>query len=292
MNRTIAIALAGIFGAFMAAGCSGVDRKKADFYKEQGDYYYQNGKWDQAHAEYMAALGQDEDFIEAYLALGYTCRMMGKVEYIKSPNEYGRRMAEKYYNEARWWTDKCLEKEEGNPECYHLQGLLWYDSSHFDKAIECFDLALDHDPHHKHANKYKSLCLFMEGVKLRGLGTAAKEKDDIEKQLQLYREAVKKYEDAAKTMEVYLDNWDKLETAKAPQEADLRNWIRVLREMAKADGKETEEARIYMNKIKNVAPALTEKGAVEGRDESGQPVIHESDLVPSMTGRETPPPEK
>lgn len=292
MNRSIAGALFGVVAALAGSGCSTVDHEKAMFYKEQGDFYYQNGKWEQAHAEYWAALGQDDEFIEAYLAIGYTCRMRGKVEYIKSPNEFGRRMAEKHYGEALWWTEQCLEREEGNPECYHLQGLLWYDASRFDEAIDSFDKALDHDPHHKHANKYKSLCLFMQGVKLRGLGAAAKEKDDLVKQLEFYNEAVKKYEDAATTMEAYLANWDKLETSKAPQEADLRNWVRVIREMAKADGKETEEARIYMNKIKNVAPALTERGAVEGMDDGGQPVIRESDLIPSMTERENPPPQK
>ncbi|MEK7467423.1 MAG: tetratricopeptide repeat protein [Planctomycetota bacterium] len=300
MNRTIGLRLLGVVIPLLLAGCTSADHEKALWFKDQGDFYYQNGKWDQAHAEYGAAIGKDEDFIEAYIALAYTCRMQGKVEYIKSPNEYGRRVAEKRYQEAHWWTELCLEKEEGNPEAFHLQGLLWYDACKFEQAIDSFDKVLDHDPHHKHANKYKSMCLFMQGVKLRGEGAAAKEKAaklrvegeeneanlEMSKQVDLYRDAVEKYEVAAKTMEAYLTNWDKLEVDKPPQEADLRNWIRVLREMAKSDGTETEEARIYMNKIKNVAPALTEKGAAEGA-EGGQPVIRESDLVPSMMGKDS-----
>jgi tetratricopeptide (TPR) repeat protein len=300
MKRTTGNGLAVLVLSFALTGCAGDEHDKALWYKDQGDYYYQNGKWDQAHAEYVAAIQKDEDLIEAYIAVAYTCRMQGKVEYIKSPNEYGRRMAERAYRESHTWTVKCLEKEEGNPEAYHLQGLLWYDACNFEEAIDSFDKALDHDPHHKHANKYKSMCLFMQGVKMRGEGAIAKanaekyakEGADVEaleeqkKQMMLYRDAVDKYEEAAKTMEAYLTNWDKVETDKAPQEADLKNWVRVLREMAKADGTETEEARIYMNKIKNVAPALTHKGAEEGT-EGGQPVIRESDLAPSMMDKDS-----
>ena len=301
MKRTMCKRL--LLGAvlpLLLAGCSTEEHEKALWYKEQGDFYYQNGKWSQAHAEYGAAIGKDEDLIEAYIAIAYTCRMQGKIEYIKSPNEYGRRVAEERYQKAHWWTEQCLEKDEGNPEAYHLQGLLWYDACKFEEAIDSFDKALDHNPHHKHANKYKSMCLFMQGVKFRSEGSAAKEKAakylkegaekdanvELTKQVDLYRASVDKYEIAATTMEVYLSNWDKVETDKAPQEADLKNWIRVLRAMAKADGTETEEARIYMNKIKNVAPALTEKGAAEGA-EGGQPVIRESDLVPSMMGKDS-----
>lgn len=285
MIRSITAGLLAAILALALAGCSPIDHEKALFYKDQGDFYYQNGKWEQARAEYLAALGVDEEFIEAYVAIGYTSRMMGKVEYIKSPDEYGRRQAEKWYREALRYTELCLEHDEGNPEAYHLQGLLWYDASRFQEAIDSFDKALDHDPHHKHANKYKSMCLFMQGVQLRGQGIEAKEKGEIEKQVELCREAVRKYEDAATAMETYLANWDKVESEKAPQESDLRNWIRVLREMAKADGAETEEARIYMNKIKNVAPALTERGAMEG-SKDGQPVIRESDVAPSMTDKD------
>lgn len=300
MKRTIGMSLFSAVATLFLAGCSTEDHEKALFYKEQGDFYYQNGKWDQAHAEYFAALNKEEKYVDAYIAIGYTCRMQGKVEYIKSPNEYGRRVAEKKYREAHWWTEQCLEKEEGNAEAYHLQGLLWYDACKFDQAIDCFDQALDHDPHHRFANKYKSMCLFMQGVKLRGEGAEAKDRakklteagSEVEalaestKQLDLYRDAVAKYEEAAKTMDLFLTNWDKVETEKAPEESDLKNWIRVLREMAKADGAETEEAHIYMNKIKNVAPALTDKGVEEG-SVGGQPVIRESDMVPSMTEKDT-----
>ena len=300
MKRTIGVGLLGAVVSLGFTGCSTEEHEKALWYKEQGDYYYQNGKWEQARAEFKAALAKDEELIEAYIALAYTCRMMGKVEYFKSPNEYGRRVAEKMYREAHWWSEQCLEREEGNPEAYHLQGLLWYDACKFDKAIDSFDEALDHDPHHRHANKYKSMCLFMQGVQLRGEASAAKEKAakltkegaeneanlELERQIGLNREAVEKYEIAAKTMESYLTNWDKNQTEKAPQEGDLRNWIRVLLAMAKADGAETDEARIYMNKIKNVAPALTERGVREG-SEGGEPVIRESDQLPSMMGKDS-----
>ncbi|MCE9583347.1 MAG: hypothetical protein K8T20_12750 [Planctomycetes bacterium] len=283
MIRWATVVVVAVLAVFATAGCSDVDRVKADTYKEQGDFYYQKGAWPQAHAEFGAAIAEDPDFIAAYIAISYTCRMMGKVEWIKSPNEYGRRMAEKYYQEARMWAEKCLEKDEGNPDAYHIEGLLWWDASKFTEAIEKFDMVLDHDPHHKWANYYKSWCLFLQGVELRGKAAAAKEKGDQVKQQEYSAEVVQKYEEAAKTMEAYLANWDKATQEKAPGESDLKNWIRAVREMAKADGNETEEAKIYMNKIKN-APGLTEKGATEGM-ENGQPVVHEGDQPPPRNNK-------
>ena len=188
------------------------------------------------------------------------------------------------------------DKDKGNLEAYHLKGLLWFDASRFENAIENFDLALDHDPHHKFANFYKSLCLFMQGVEARGRGADFSKvdssghpeplsKEDERAQKDLYQEAARKYEDAAKAVDSYLKNWDKLSSDPAPQEADLKNWARSLRAMAKAEGEETEDARVYMRKVMgSSSPALSKKGAEEERGEDGLPVIHESDVPPNLRG--------
>lgn len=292
--------LAVLAAALMVSGCTEVDHAKAAAYKEQGDFYYQNAHWAQAHAEYKAAIATDEEQFEAYIAIAYTCRMQGKVEWVKSPNEYGRRVATHCYEEANAWIERLEQLDEGNPEGYHLRGLLWFDAGKFDIAIENFDLALDHDPHHRYANFYKSLCLFMKGVDARGRAMehgAAEEKlrkdNDVvgadkegEDKKKLNLEAAEYYERAAKAVDSYLANWAKASTDPAPQESDLKNWAKSLRAMASAEGSETDDAKLYMRKVLgSTAPSLTEKGAKD-KTANGEPIVRESDLPPYLQSKE------
>ena len=174
----------------------------------------------------------------------------------------------------------ALKQDEGNAEAYHVMGLLWYDSGKFELAIENFDQALDHDPHHQHASYYKSWCLFYQGVTLHGQATEAGKKNDTDKQRELIKEAVEKYQAAAKSMEAYIKNYDKESTARVPQESDLKNWIQGLKEMAKADATVTDDVRMVLGKIRHMSPALTKDGAEEG-SKNGLPEIHEDDMPPS-----------
>jgi hypothetical protein len=78
--------------AALVSGCvtdCGGEPDKPLWYKEQGDYYYQNGKWPQAHAEYQAALQKDENYLEAAIALVYTCRMQAHIAGIEDQAHSG-----------------------------------------------------------------------------------------------------------------------------------------------------------------------------------------------------------
>lgn len=248
----------------VATGCVGTEEGlDAKEFKELGDHYYSEGQWDRAAHEYMLAIKEDDEMYEAYVALAYTFRSKGMYELIANPNVYGRRKADEWFRESERWALKCLEEDDGNAEAMHVIGLLYYDASKLEKAIEWFDKTLDHDPRHIHANLYRSWCFFFTASRLRVDAQELAEKKDVEGEQKLLREARGNYASAAKAMEDYIANYEKMRNIEAPNEPELRHWIKILADLQKNDGVLSEEGRRLSAKISTGEP---QPEVIEGKD--------------------------
>ncbi|NUN47721.1 MAG: hypothetical protein HUU15_02695 [Candidatus Brocadiae bacterium] len=282
MTRVIPICLIIAASPFFA-GCGEEDEgRNAAWHKEQGDYYYMNGRFDQAHAQYILSLEKDDEFIPSMLALVYACRMQGKLEFVKAPNEYGKRLMEAKYREALHWGMKVLEEEKGNDDGLHAIGLLYYDASgdsetRLDTALEYFDRALDHNPRHTWAQYYRAWCFFLKGVKARGEGARLEEKGQGEEAKKKFALCSRWYVKAANAMSDHLENWEKAKGEDAPREADWRNWIAMLKEMAGAGGEITGRAKEFGDRIKGAHP-----GRESGSVREGEEGVAEEDLPPGV----------
>jgi tetratricopeptide (TPR) repeat protein len=281
MTRALPLCLLVLFAPFVA-GC-GEEEEGHDsaWHKEQGDYYYVNGRWDQAHAQYILALEKDDEYVPAMLALIFACRMQGKIEFIKAPNEFGRRKMEAKYQEALHWGNKALEEEEGNDDALHAIGILYYDAAgdseaKVDMALEYFDRALDHNPRHSWSQYYRAWCFFLKGVKARGDGVRLEEKDQKDEAAKKFQASARWYLKAAQAMEDHLENWEKAKGENAPREGDWRNWIAMLKEMSASGGAITATAKSLGDKIQGGSP-----GRESGVIREGESVAEE-DLPPGV----------
>lgn len=248
-----------LFLAAVISGCGPccpVDEKPY-WYKEQGDYYYQHGKWHQARAEYVAALGKDEEYVEAAVALVYTCRMIAAVAELK-----GEPGAGKSRQEAIAWANHALEHAPGNADAHYAAALALNDLDRFDEADAQLHAALDARSPFPLAHLEMARSSYRRAE--RELRLSAEPKAAPAAAVEHKALAMQRLKSAADSVEAYLRSYREQFQRPAPEDQDLQRWVAVLRDMAAHDGVLTEDARALLHLL--------------DPERHRAPVIHERDL--------------
>jgi tetratricopeptide (TPR) repeat protein len=133
-------------------------RKEAESYKKKGDYYFQEGNYQEAVQLYSAAVEKAPEYDKAHYALGCTYYRLGD------------------YNNAAIFFQNALAIDPDNSRYYYELGRAYLGTRSLISAIENFFKALELDPHHH--------------MSLFGIGTAYREMGNYERATKYFRKAL------------------------------------------------------------------------------------------------------
>jgi len=142
-----------------------MDREKAVEHKNLGNEYANTGEWNLAIEQYEMAQKCDETYAIAWLNCG------------RARNEIGD------YDGAIADFDKVFTCDPPDAEAYYYLGVVYKDGKNDpEKAIENFEMAVEHDPDHR-------------ATAFSCLGEEYQKKGDFEKAEENYKKAIEEFEE-------------------------------------------------------------------------------------------------
>ncbi|MDP6397167.1 MAG: tetratricopeptide repeat protein [Candidatus Marinimicrobia bacterium] len=191
---------------------TGMDKRDAISYYNQGNDYYNQGDYDIAIQFYENAIVLKPDYADAYINLG--------VAYDEQEN----------YDKAIEAYKKVIEIDPDYALAYYNLGLAYDEQDNYDKAIQSYEKAIEVDP--DYAKAYNNL------------GLAYKKQDNYDKAIQSYEKAIEVDPDCAEAYinlrVAYKKQDESRATSSAAKKSDPTAEIRKYAKL-KDDGIITEE---------------------------------------------------